>query len=156
MSHRQAQMNTRGSWSRLLACAACLLQLAGYAPAALPQSQADLQINTPAITGLREGLRQRHREQLRAYYENGAIGLTRDGLVAMRDANSIPLAQRQQVNALIAADNQDRLALYKEVARANNHPEWESEIRTTFAKRWIERVPEGWYYQDANGIWIRK
>ena len=144
------------AWLRLAACATLALQLAGHAPAALAQAQADLQINTPAITSLREGLRQRHREQLRAFYENGAIGLTRDGLIAMRDANVIPLAQRQQVNALIAQDNQDRLALYKEVARANNHPEWESEIRTTFAKRWIERVPEGWYYQDANGIWVRK
>ena len=101
-------------------------------------------------------MRQRHREQLRGYYVSGAIGLTHDGLIAMRDANAIPLAQRQQVNSLIAADNQDRLALYREVARANNHPEWESEIRATFAKRWIERVPDGWYYQDVNGTWIRK
>jgi uncharacterized protein YdbL (DUF1318 family) len=145
-----------GTWLKLAAGAALALQLAGAAPAALSQAQADLQINTPAITSLREGLRQRHREQLRGYYESGAIGLTRDGLIAMRDANTIPLAQRQQVNTLIAADNQDRLALYKEVARANNHPEWESEIRATFAKRWIERVPAGWYYQDANGIWVRK
>jgi len=143
-------------WSRVLACVALLLQLAGYAALALPQSQADLQINSPALTSLREGMRQRYREQMRGYYTSGAIGLTHDGLVALRDANVVPLAQRQQVNALIAADNQDRLALYREVARANNHPEWESEIRATFAKRWIERVPEGWYYQDANGIWIRK
>ena len=145
-----------GTWSRVLACAACVLQLALYAPAALSQAQADLQINSPAVTSLREGMRQRHREQLRGYYVSGAVGLTQDGLVALRDGNSVPLAQRQQVNALIAADNQDRLALYREVARANNHPEWESEIRATFAKRWIERIPEGWYYQDANGVWVRK
>jgi uncharacterized protein len=144
------------TWLGLLACAALVLQLAAYAPAALSQSQADLQINSPALTSLREGMRQRHREQLRDYYVSGAIGLTPDGLVAMRDASAIPLAQRQQVNALLAADNQDRLAMYREVARANNHPEWESEIRATFAKRWIERIPEGWYYQDANGTWIRK
>lgn len=144
------------TWPRLLACAGLVLQLAGYAPAALAQSQADLQINSPALTSLRESMRQRHREQLRDYYVSGTIGLTRDGLVAMRDASAIPLAQRQQVNALLAADNQDRLAMYREVARANNHPEWESEIRATFAKRWIERIPEGWYYQDANGTWIRK
>src|SRR5215831_13836034 len=143
-------------WSRVLACVALLLQLAGYAALALPQSQADLQINSPALTSLREGMRQRYREQMRGYYTSGAIGLTHDGLVALRHANVLPLAQRQQVNALISADNQDRPALYREVARANNHPEWESEIRATFAKRWIERVPEGWYYQDANGIWIRK
>jgi uncharacterized protein YdbL (DUF1318 family) len=144
------------TWARLLAWAACILQLAGQAAPVQAQSQADLQINSPALTSLREGMRQRHREQLRGYYVSGAIGLTRDGLVAMRDANTIPLAQRQQVNALIAADNQDRLALYREVARANNHPEWESEIRATFAKRWVERIPEGWYYQDADGNWIRK
>ena len=143
-------------WSKLLACAALAFELAAHAPAAPAQSQADLQINTPALTALREGMRQRHREQLRGYYVSGAIGLTHDGLIAMRDANAIPLAQRQQVNSLIATDNQDRLALYREVARANNHPEWESEIRATFAKRWIERVPDGWYYQDVNGTWIRK
>jgi len=34
--------------------------------------------------------------------------------------------------------------------------EWESEIRATFAKRWIERIPAGWYYQDASGVWVRK
>jgi len=135
---------------------ACLLQLVFCAPAALAQPQADLQINSPAVTSLRESLRTRHREHLRGYYTSGAIGLTQDGLIALRDASAIPLVQRQPLNALIAADNQDRLALYKEVARANNHPEWESEIRATFAKRWIERVPEGWYYQDANGTWLRK
>ena len=144
------------AWAPLLACAALFLQPTGHAPVALAQSRADLQINTPALTSLREGMRQRHREQLRGYYVSGAVGLTGDGLIALRDANAVPLAQRQQVNALIAADNADRLALYREVARANNHPEWESEIRATFAKRWIERVPDGWYYQDANGIWVRK
>ena len=145
-----------GTWARVLACVACLLQLAAHAPAALSQVKADLEINTPAITALREGMRQRHREQLREHYVSGAIGLTHDGLVALRDASSVPLAQRQQLNALITADNQDRLALYREVARANQHPEWESEIRATFAKRWVERIPAGWYYQDANGTWIRK
>ena len=139
-----------------LAWAACLVQLAALAPAATAQPQADLQINTPAITALREGMRQRHREQLRDHYLSGAIGLTQDGQVAIRDANLVPLAQRQQLAALIATDNQDRLALYREVARANKHPEWESEIRATFSKRWIERIPAGWYYQDAAGVWVRK
>jgi hypothetical protein len=140
-----------------LACAACLLQLAVAAPTAFAQApQADLQINTPAITTLRESLRQRFREQLRPYFVNGAVGLTRDGLIALHDANAVPLAQRQQVNALIGAENQDRAALYKEIANANKHPEWESEIRSTFAKRWTERAPAGWYYQDSNGIWVRK
>ena len=118
-------------------------------------AQADLEINTPAIASLKASMQQRH-GQLAAFYASGSVGLTRDGNVALRDANAVPLAQRQQVNALIAAENQDRAALYREIARANNHPEWEGDIRATFAQRWIERAQAGWYFQNSAGAWVRK
>jgi uncharacterized protein len=118
-------------------------------------AQANLEINTPAIAALRSSMQQRH-GQLAPFYANGAVGLTRDGNIAMRDAGAVPLAQRQLVNSLIAAENQDRAALYREIARANGHPEWERDIRATFAQRWIGRAQPGWYYQDAAGIWVRK
>ena len=76
--------------------------------------------------------------------------------VALRDANAVPLAQRQQVNSLVAAENQDRAALYREIARANNKPEWENDIRTTFAQRWIDKAQGGWYFQNNAGAWTRK
>jgi uncharacterized protein YdbL (DUF1318 family) len=123
--------------------------------AELAAAQANLQIDTPAVTALRASLREGH-QQLRPLYVSGAIGLTRDGNIALRDANLIPLAQRAQVNAQIAQANQDRGALYREIARANGKPEWEGEIRATFAQRWIERVPAGWYYQNASGAWVQK
>jgi uncharacterized protein YdbL (DUF1318 family) len=118
-------------------------------------AQANLKIDTPALAALRKSLRDRH-QQLAPLYSNGAIGLTRDGNIGLRDANLVPLAQRAQVNALVADGNQDRAALYREIARANGHPEWEGEIRTTFAQRWIERAQPGWYYQGPNGEWVRK
>jgi len=121
----------------------------------LAAAQANLQIDTPAVTALRASLREGH-QQLRPLYVSGAIGLTRDGNIALRDANLIPLAQRAQVNAQIAQTNQDRGALYREIARANGKPEWEGEIRNTFAQRWIERAPAGWYYQNASGAWVQK
>jgi uncharacterized protein len=121
----------------------------------LASAQANLQIDTPAITALRTTLRDGHK-QLRPFYESGAIGLARDGTIGLRDANLIPLAQRAQVNALIAQGNRDRSALYREIAIANNHPEWEGEIRSTFGQRWIERAPAGWYYQNASGAWVQK
>jgi uncharacterized protein len=130
-----------------------LLSLSGTSGAA--ESQANLQIDTPAITALRASLRERHK-QLAPLYTSGAVGLTRDGSIALRDANLVPLAQRAQVNALIAEGNQDRAALYREIARANGRPEWESEIRATFAQRWIDRAQPGWYYQNASGAWVRK
>jgi hypothetical protein len=115
----------------------------------------NLKIDTPAIAAVRKSLRDNF-QQLRPLFENGAVGLTRDGNVALRDASAIPLAQRAQVNALIAQSNQDRAALYREIAIANGRPEWEKEIRSTFAQRWIERSRPGWYYQNASGAWVRK
>jgi uncharacterized protein YdbL (DUF1318 family) len=118
-------------------------------------AQANLEINTPAITALQRSMQARHAEA-QALYASGAVGLTRDGNIALRDANAVPLAQRAQVNAVVAAENQDRASLYREIARANGKPEWESDIRATFAQRWIEKAQPGWYYQNASGAWVRK
>jgi uncharacterized protein YdbL (DUF1318 family) len=136
---------------RILALA--LLLVTGDAAAAA--AQANLEIDTPAVAALRASLRDGHK-QIRPFYENGAIGLARDGTIGLRDANLVPLAQRQQVNGLIAQANRDRTSLYREIAVANGHPEWESEIRSTFAQRWVERAPAGWYYQNPSGAWVQK
>lgn len=139
----------RNPFSRLILLAALLwMPFTAYAAA-------DIEVNTPAIASLKQSMQQRH-GQLAAQYASGAVGLSRDGLVAMRDANAVPLAARQSVNSLIAAENQDRIALYREIARANSHPEWEAEIRSTFGQRWIELAQPGWWYQSASGGWTRK
>jgi hypothetical protein len=127
-----------------------MLLLAGHALA-----QANLEINTPAIAALQSSMQKRFAE-LAPFYGNGAVGLTRDGFVALRDVNAVSLAQRQQVNGVVAAENQDRAALYREIARANGKPEWENDIRTTFAQRWIDKAAGGWYYQNNAGAWTRK
>ncbi len=141
-------MNRLNGWRTALLL--MLLGLAGIAAA-----QANLEINTPAIAALQRSMQDRH-TQLQPLYAGGGVGLTRDGNVALRDANAVALAQRAQANALVAAENQDRAALYREIARANAHPEWENEIRTTFAQRWIDKAQAGWHYQNASGAWVRK
>lgn len=118
-------------------------------------AQADLNISTPAIRQLTQSMEARH-AQLKKYYDSGAIGFTQDGLVEVRDQNAIPLAERNAARKLVAEENADRANLYREIASANNHPEWEADIRSTFAERWISRAAAGWYYQDANGAWKRK
>ena len=87
---------------------------------------------------------------------SGAVGLARDGTVQLRDPNAVPLAQRQAANGLVVAENADRGALYREIARANGKPEWEQEIRATFGQRWIDKAKPGWWVQDARGNWTRK
>lgn len=118
-------------------------------------AEPDLEIDTPAIAAIKGSMRGNHAE-LKPHYQSGAIGLTSNGGVAVRDANLIPLAQRQKVNSLIAAQNKDRSALYKEIAVANGHPEWEPQVRSTFAERWIGKAPAGWWYQNASGAWVQK
>lgn len=117
-------------------------------------AQGNLEINTPAISALQKSMQQRH-AQLAPLYASGAVGLTADGNVALRDASGVPMAQRGQVNALVAAENADRAALYREIARANGHPEWEADVRRTFAQRWIERAQPGWWVQGAGGWSVR-
>ena len=117
---------------------------------------ADLDVSTPEVRALTASMQQRF-TQLAKYFDSGAVGLTADGMIQLRDANAAPLAERAIVTRLVAEDNKDRAALYTEIARANGHAEWESEIRRTFARRWIERGAQpGWYYQDAGGAWVRK
>ncbi|MGH8728124.1 MAG: YdbL family protein [Burkholderiales bacterium] len=132
-----------------------LLTLVTVFFAASALAAADIEINSPAINALKSSMQARH-GQLAPHYASGAIGLTREGTIALRDANAVPLAQRQAINSMIAAENQDRNALYREIARANKHPEWENEIRSTFASRWVDKAASGWWYQNASGAWAKK
>lgn len=116
---------------------------------------ADLNVSTPAIRQLTQSMEARH-AQLKKYYDAGAIGLTRDGLVEVRDQNLVPLPERNAVRKLVADENADRANLYREIATANGHPEWETDIRTTFAERWASKASPGWYYQDRSGAWKQK
>ena len=119
------------------------------------RAAADLKINTPAISAIRSSLRQRQ-SRLNPYMRSGAVGLTQDGLVAVRDQGAIPLKDRNAVRKLVADENNDRNALYREIASANGHPEWEKDIRNTFARVWVQESPAGTWYQNAKGAWTRK
>jgi uncharacterized protein len=125
-------------------------------PAAHAADTPDIRVQTPATEAIRGRMQARFHNTLKALLDSSAVGFTRDGLVAVHDAGKIPLSQRAQATAAVADENSDRNALYREIARANGHPEWEPQIRATFAKGWIERAHGGWYYQDASGAWKRK
>ena len=118
------------------------------------QAQADLDISTPTINAIKGSMQSRH-NQLKSFYDSGAVGLTQDGLVSVRDPKAVSLQDRQKVNGLVADENRDRNALYREIARANNHPEWEADIRATFSRRWVQNARGGWWYRLASG-WQKK
>ncbi len=119
-------------------------------------AEADLKVQSPAVRAIQERMKQRFEASLKAAFASGAAGLSRDGMVAVRDAGALPLAQRAALNQSVADDNRDRAAVYREIALANGHPEWEAQIRATFAAQWVEQARPGWYYQDAAGVWKQK
>jgi len=118
-------------------------------------AKADISVNTPAIRQLQASMEKRHK-QLAPYYKSGAIGMTRDGELTLRDQKLVPMKDRNSVKGLVSKENRDRSALYKEIARANGHPEWEAEIRSTFATRWVSNAPAGWWHQNKQGAWKQK
>jgi uncharacterized protein len=123
--------------------------------AALPaQAAADLDVNTPAVAAVKASMQSRH-QQLLPHYQSGAVGLTADGFVAVKEAGLVPLSQRSALAALVKDENTDRARLYQGMAAANGHPEWEGEIQRTFAQRWIDKAQTGWFVQ-RDGQWVRK
>ena len=148
---KQTSVRESGTQDVLLAAAASALNFI-VAPA---HAQANLNIETPAIRQLTQSMEARH-AQLKKYYDAGAIGLTRDGLVQVRDQNLVALPERNAVRKLVAEENADRTNLYREIASANGHAEWETDIRTTFAERWASKAPAGWWFQDESGGWKQK
>ncbi|HEX7130331.1 MAG TPA: DUF1318 domain-containing protein [Rhodanobacteraceae bacterium] len=120
------------------------------------ESQPNIKIQTPEIEAIQARMRDRYQGALGALLDSGAVGFTHDGMVAVHDASKAPLSARAQMNSVVADENRDRAAVYRQIAIANGHPEWESQIRKIFAKQWIDRAHAGWYYQDAAGAWKRK
>jgi len=132
--------------------------LSALVPAAQAQAEADIDITSPEIKAVTASMKARW-PQLVPFFTSGAIGLTKDGRIEMRDQAAVSLPERALARRLIAEDNKDRDTLYLEIAKANNHADWESQIRTIFARRWHESpdgAQPGWYYQNDAGDWVRK
>ena len=118
--------------------------------------QPDFEINTPQINAIKSRMAQRQRQSLNAWFDAGAIGFTNDGLIAIRDRSAVSLDQRRNLESVVADENRDRRAVYREIAVANGRPEWQEEIQQTWAREWQRNARPGWYYQAPDGGWQQK
>lgn len=118
------------------------------------QSAVDFDKPSPEKQALEDSLAGRF-PSLRPYFDSGAIGLTESGLVEFRDRSLVPLKERNKVVQLVSAQNNDWNALYAEIAKINDHPEWQDSIRRTFAERWVAKADKGWFYRES-GVWKQK
>ena len=87
--------------------------------------------------------------KLDSYRASGAIAERFDGFVEVRDAGAAPDAK-----ALVAEVNAQRRALYEKRARETGAPV--SEVGKVFAAKIVEQAPNGTYFRQANGGFVRK
>jgi len=116
----------------------------------------NIDVSTPAIRGIKESMKKRF-PQLKPFYDKGAIGESNKGLVEAKDTAGLSLKERSQVNKLMDQENQDRTALYSEIATANKlGPESVPQIKKIFANSWRDKSQPGWWVQDDKGAWGKK
>src|SRR3546814_18406293 len=88
--------------------------------------------------------------ELRPELDAGVIGLSSDGFVAVREPDRVPFTDRPRLRALVANENADRSALYRQIAVSNGEPGWQTPLRDVFAQRWLVRAAPSWWRQDRS------
>ncbi len=132
-----------------------IVRLARFGPAPAYAEEAT-SVSNAAIRGLKEQIGQRHRELL-PFYQQGQVGITRDGFLEVRGTSGLALPQVASLKRLVDADNAARRQLYEEVTKALNlRPEQVSQVRKVFAKQWRDKAAPGWAVQSDDGQWGRK
>ena len=118
--------------------------------------ETDINISNPAIRALKDLIKNRS-GSIKPFMDRGNVGLTREGLLAVRTTDGLSLKERAEVQQLVDAENRDRESLYLEIAKANNFPlESVAKIKSIFARSWVEQAQAGWWIQDAQGNWQKK
>jgi len=110
-------------------------------------------VSNAAIRGLKEQIGRRHAELL-PYYQQGRVGITKDGFLEVRGTGGLELPQVAAMKRLVDADNGARRQLYEEVAKALNlKPDQVPQVRRIFAKQWRDKAQAGWAVQADDGQW---
>jgi len=101
--------------------------------------------------------------RLNELFASGAVGLTNQGLVTVREKGKLT----GQDESLLAAENQDRktvvMAMAKAILKLNKQKESKAALdqvlgkaATTFADTKREAAQRGWWTQLQNGRWVQK
>lgn len=134
----------------------CLnIMLALFAPAEAHAADART-VSNAAIRGLKNKIAQNHK-QLAKFYKNGNIGISKQGLVAIRNTNGLPMPEVAKMKGLVNADNKARQQLYSEVAKALKVDGSQvGKVQAIFAGEWRSKAPGGYWIQENNGSWRKK
>ena len=123
-------------------------------PAAFAQQETT--VSNPAIRALKDASAT-NLAALMPYFGDGKVGLTNMGLVEIRDEAGLNLQAKAALRKLVKDDNDVRMKLYGEVAKALNIEASQIEkIQKIFAASRIAAAPAGWWIQQDDGTWVKK
>ena len=116
----------------------------------------DIDLTTPAIRKLIDSLKARN-SAIMQFKDKGAIGETNDGKLAIRDMSSLGGEEIRTIKRLLRAENNDREALYKELAAANKIDLADiDKVKSIFAKTLKSKAKSGHWHHDEKGNWTQK
>jgi uncharacterized protein YdbL (DUF1318 family) len=121
-------------------------------PAVAEAQVPELKTMTPEVMAIVESRRGRY-AQLAAALTAGCLGENNQGLVEVRGAGGCP----PDAGALAAAENADRMRLYRTLVVQNSMPPGDlARVQAAFAKTHRAAAPAGAWVQDESGQWSRK
>jgi uncharacterized protein YdbL (DUF1318 family) len=116
----------------------------------------DLNLTTPAIRKLVDSMKARN-TAIMQFKDKGTLGETNDGMLAIRKMDGLGGEEIRTAKRLLRAENNDREALYKELAAANKiDPADIDKVKSIFAKTLISKAKPGHWYHDEKGNWTQK
>lgn len=119
-------------------------------------AQINIEVSTPAIRNLKEAMKNNF-AALRPYYGKGAIGENNMGLLEPRNTAGLNLKEKADVTRLMEQENNNRIALYNEIMKANKlGADSLPKIQKIFANSWRDKSEAGWMIQNDNGVWGKK
>jgi uncharacterized protein YdbL (DUF1318 family) len=125
---------------------------AAIGPAVAEAQVPEIKTLTPDVLAIVESRRARYAE-LAAAMARGCLGESNQGLVEPRPGSGCP----PNVAALAAAENNDRMRLYRTLVTQNNMPPGDlTRVQAGFAKTNRAAAPAGTWIQDDAGQWSRR
>lgn len=112
------------------------------------------------IDGALAGIKARW-PAIRPLLDDGTLGQTLDGDVAVHDAGQRSPEAAHALRTLVKDENRDRYFLYSGVTAGIGHgTDTRSHMihytEDVFARQWYRQAPAGWWFRDDFGRWSRK
>ena len=119
-------------------------------------AQEELEVSNATIRALKASIKKRY-PQLKPYLSAGILGESLQGFLVVKDVHGLSMRDKAKVNRMMAAENNDRKALYKAVAQALRIDNSQiPRLGKVFAKEWQRTAPHGTWIEVNPGEWKRK